>query len=262
MKVFETTGWNVVSGSKYPSPILSLSVIPSASNEDRHLAVGLQSGILAIRTRLSGQQKVRERERAKEMSALLAGTLEAHDKTVARKQKQKQVVKTAGQLKRLRGRDFKGEGAAIVIHADPRRRAKLRPWEDELRNVRYAAALDLCLKDGESPIEALTLFKTLVHRSALRAALMGRDEVTLQPVLKWLVAKIRKPQYVDMCVEMAILVLELYGTQMGTSPRVDALVARLHEQVREEVENKQMAAMMVGMMGLVVAGSGAVTKVQ
>ena len=87
LKIFETTGWNVVSGSKYPSPILSLSVIPSASNEDKHLAVGLQSGILAIRTRLSGQQKARERERAKEMTALLAGTIEEHDKTGVEKER-------------------------------------------------------------------------------------------------------------------------------------------------------------------------------
>ena len=31
VKVFETTGWNVVAGMKYPSPILSLSVISSGS---------------------------------------------------------------------------------------------------------------------------------------------------------------------------------------------------------------------------------------
>jgi WD domain, G-beta repeat. len=88
LKVFETTGWNVVSGSKYPSPILSLRVITSGvAQEDKHLAVGMQSGLLSIKTRLSGQQKVRERERQKEMQALLEGKLEEHDRKKAKKEK-------------------------------------------------------------------------------------------------------------------------------------------------------------------------------
>ncbi|KHN96933.1 WD40 repeat-like-containing domain protein [Metarhizium album ARSEF 1941] len=37
VKVFETTGWNVVSGAKYQSPVLSLRVVPSRDG-DRHLA--------------------------------------------------------------------------------------------------------------------------------------------------------------------------------------------------------------------------------
>ena len=45
VKVFETANWNVVSGAKYPSPILSLAVVSAgATQEDRHLAVGMQSG--------------------------------------------------------------------------------------------------------------------------------------------------------------------------------------------------------------------------
>lgn len=68
VKIFETTGWNMVSGSKYTSPILSVNVISSGTKqEDKHVVVGMQSGVLSIRTKLSGQQKVKERERVKEM---------------------------------------------------------------------------------------------------------------------------------------------------------------------------------------------------
>lgn len=46
MKVFETTGWNVVAGSKYPSPVLSLAIITSGpAREDKHIAVGMASGL-------------------------------------------------------------------------------------------------------------------------------------------------------------------------------------------------------------------------
>ena len=72
VKIFETTGWNVVSGSKYASPILSVNVISSGAKlEDKHVVVGMQSGVLSIRTKLSGQQKVKERERVKEMQVRL-----------------------------------------------------------------------------------------------------------------------------------------------------------------------------------------------
>jgi U3 small nucleolar RNA-associated protein 15 len=68
VKIFETSGWNVVSGSKYPSPVLAVNVISAGANrEDKHFVVGMQSGVLSIKTRLSGQQKVKERERAKEV---------------------------------------------------------------------------------------------------------------------------------------------------------------------------------------------------
>ena len=141
MKVFETTGWNVVAGAKYPSPILSLSVVPAGpAQDDKLLAVGMQSGILSIRTRLSGQQKVRERERRKEMEALLAGTLDAHDRKVAKK-------RPRGWEKRFRGREFLGEGAEVIIDGSVRDRTKKESkWEKDLRHGRYGAALDQVLE--------------------------------------------------------------------------------------------------------------------
>lgn len=143
VKVFETSSWNVVSGLKYPSPVLSLSVIASgAAHEDRHLAVGMQSGLLSLRTRLTGEKKVQEREKERVMKAMIDGTIADYD----RKNKKKEL--RAGDKKRLRGRDFTGEGADIVI--DGNARGKIRnnsKWETALRKGRYDVALDLVLDD-------------------------------------------------------------------------------------------------------------------
>lgn len=138
VKVFETTGWNVVAGMKYPSPILSLNVILS-QNEDKHIAVGMQSGLLSIKTRLSGEQKALAREREKEMQALMAGKIEEYDRAKKRK-------RGKGWEKKLRGRDFTGEGADIVI--DPNSRGRIHasfPWAHCLRTGQYAKALDIVL---------------------------------------------------------------------------------------------------------------------
>lgn len=143
MKVFETTGWNVVAGSKYPSPILFLSIISTGNpREDKHIAVGMQSGTLSIRTRFSGPQQIRQKEREKEMKALIEGNIEAYDAKNAKK-------RPRGIEKRLRGRDFLGEGADVIIEGNDRRRKKTEaPWEAKLRKNHFHSALDLVLEQG------------------------------------------------------------------------------------------------------------------
>jgi U3 small nucleolar RNA-associated protein 15 len=156
VKVFETTTWNVVAGSKYPSPILSVGVIHSGTGqEDKHLVVGMQSGLLSIRTRLSGQQKVRERERQKEMKALIEGTVTELDRKKAIKKRGR------GWEKRFRGKDFIGEGTDVIIKGNDRGRAKKeKKWEKDLRLGRYALALDRVL-DGVSPPALSSFISTL-----------------------------------------------------------------------------------------------------
>lgn len=251
MKVFETTGWNAVSGSKYPSPILSLRVITSGmAYEDKHIAVGMQSGLLSVKTRLSGQQKIKERERRKEMQALLEGKLEEHDRQVAKKQKK---LRGSGWDKRLRGRDFIGEGVDIVIEGqDRKRRKKEQPWELDLRKGRYAVALDQVLASTDKTAQ-LTLFTALRHRSALRASLRDRDEVTLQPVLQWIYKHIREPRLVDLSVEVAMNLLDIYSGNLGQSTQIDKLIQRLHRRVRDEVEMAQHAYQTKGMLDMLKA---------
>ena len=247
LKFFETMAWNVVAGSKYPSPILSLCIIPSSSGDDRHIAVGQQSGILSLKTRLSGTQKTKERARQKEMQALIEGRGDDFDKRQAKK-------RPKGWEKRLRGQDFTGEGADIVIADRPRGGYhKPKPWEALLRKGKYGAALDevLALNHLSSTI---TLLTALRHRSAMRAALSGRDEVTLQPVFKWICTYITNPRYVSLCTDLGLLVLELYAEHMGESRDVDRLRERLHEVVRREVERSQQAGQTEGMLGLVMGG--------
>jgi U3 small nucleolar RNA-associated protein 15 len=144
VKVFETTGWNVVGGLKYPSPILSLSVIPS-QKEDKHIAVGMQSGLLSIKTHLSGEQRAQAREREKEMKALMDGKIEEYDRGKKRK-------RGSGWEKRLRGKDYTGETADIVINGNARGKITTGSvWARALRAAQYAKALDLVLESNVCP---------------------------------------------------------------------------------------------------------------
>lgn len=251
MKVFETTGWNVVGGTKYPSPILSLGVISSGpQREDKHIAVGMQSGVLSIRTRLSGEQKAREREREREMKALLEGKLEEHDREVAKKNKLK--GKGKGWEKRLRGMDFTGDGIDIVIDPEQggrKKRKRESAWENDLRKGRYSSSLDKVLEGGDK-ITIITLLTALRHRSALRTALSNRDETTLQPILKWVYKAIPDPRLVDLTVEVSMNILDIYSGNLGQSVHIDNMVRKLHRRVEEEVDRAQQAWQTRGMLDM------------
>lgn len=247
VKIFETSGWNVVAGSKYNSPILSVSVVNSGINrEDKHLVVGLQSGILSVKTRLSGQQKVKERERAKEMKALIDGTLDDYDKTNKKR--------TKGVAKKLRGLDFMGEGADVIIEGNDRKSKKGGPpWERDLRQGKYSQALDAIL-DGKPPVQVLTVLTALRHRSAMRVALQGRDEASVQPIFKWINKHITDPRYVSICVDAALLLLDIYSEHAGNSADLELSIRLLHRRVRLEVDKAQEAYSTKGMIEMLMAG--------
>ncbi|KAF2729855.1 U3 small nucleolar RNA-associated protein-like protein 15 [Polyplosphaeria fusca] len=247
VKVFETTGWNVVDGMKYPSPILSLNVISSgAKREDRHIAVGLQSGVLSIRTRLSGHQKVQAREREKEMAALLAGTIDQYDRAKKRK-------RGKGWERRLRGKDFTGEGADIVIDGNARGRINHgMPWGNALRWGQYSKALDLALesKDANARSQTLTVLTALRHRSALGTALANRDNISLPPVLRFLNKSISDFRVTRLLVDVALIVLDLYADQLTKSDEVDVLFEQLGQRVDGLVSASEMAWGTLGMCGV------------
>ncbi|KAL4877446.1 WD40-repeat-containing domain protein [Aspergillus karnatakaensis] len=248
LKIHETTGWNVVAGFKYQSPILSLCSISSgAAREDKHIAVGMQSGLLSIKTRLSGQQKARERERKKEMEALLEGKIEEHDKKMAKKKR------GSAWARRWRGLDFVGEGVDIIIEGnEAAKRKKEKGWEFDLRKGRYSVAMDGALNTGDK-VAQLTMFSELKHRSALRAALQGRDEVTLQPVLEWVYKHIGEPRLVNLSVEVAMNLLDIYSGNLGQSEQIDKMVERLHWRVRDEVDFAHRAFETKGMLDMLRA---------
>jgi U3 small nucleolar RNA-associated protein 15 len=260
VKVFDTTTWTVVAGFKYPSPVLSLAVVGGgAERDDKHLCVGMESGLLSIRTKLSASAKAAKRAREKEMDALMTGTIEAFDDKRARKEKKK-LKQGAGWAARIRGKDYTGEGEDIVI--DPRAstgalRASRNSsaWENALRKGAYSKALDLAL-DTRDRGAILTLLTALVHRSALRTALANRNSAGVMPVLRWLQRNVADPRCTRLTTEVATVLIEEYAEHAGQSRELDEGIERLHEEVRTSTEMAQMALSTVGMLDLLQAGTG------
>lgn len=266
VKVHNTNNWEVVAAFKYSSPILSLAIVSTGARdtdrEDRHLAVGLQTGLLSIRTRLAGAEKSKAKEKTKRMDALIAGKADEYE----RKQRKKDTRQ--GIRARDRGKDFQGEGADIIITGNDRTRTKpLRPWQQSLRKGKYALALDQILKPagGQGSFdnsEAVTLLTALRHRSALRLALADRNEEQLVPVLKWILRYISDPRHTDLIYDMVLLLLDLYSHKLaewqetgdGEGKDVQQLILRISKRVRFGSELAQQATATLGVLEMLEAG--------
>lgn len=252
VKIFETTGHNVVAGIKYAAPILSLLVVAAgtySAREDKHLVVGLSDGTLSIRTRLTGDAKIREAAREKEMQALLAGRIEEHD----RKLSKLAAKKGKGWEKRLRGRDYNGRDAEIVMDGNPRSKAdkKMKLWDTAMHVQRYAEALDLAIASRQKPI-VHKILDEMRYRGAIRAALEGRNEQALTPILHWVTMNISTPEYTNICVEVTMHILDIYAKHVSSSPPIQRLVDKLSERVGGDVARSQQAIQTRGMLELLV----------
>lgn len=266
VKVHNTTNWEVMAGFKYSSQILSLAVVGlglDAAREDRHLTVGLQTGLLSIRTRIAGAEKAKEKEKAKKMDALIAGEADEYE----RRQKKKDL--RSGIIARDRGKDYRGEGADIIIVGDDRSRPKkLQPWQTSLRRGKYAFALDQVLrpfggasKEFNNP-DVLSLLTALRHRSALRLALSDRPPSRLLPLLQWVLKYLPYPQHLGLIYDTLLLLLDLYGHKMGAwkdgdeegGEEVERVVQSVRKKVKHVVEQAQSAQEVEGMLEMIAAG--------
>lgn len=261
IKIHSTESWEVVASLKYTAPVLSLAMIASGTaKEERHLAVGLQTGVLSIRTRLPGGEKVKEREKAKRMDAMIAGTADQYDLL-----QKKKLRKTQGHRARDRGKDFDGEGADIVIVGNVARPKKLSGWQLTLRQGKYATALDQVLtpaKDGAlHNVPVMTLITALRHRSALRAALSDRSEDRLIPLLVWCRKNVAYPHRVQLVSDVMLMLLDIYSYKLadwheGTDDqrKVMQLITRITARVRKNASNAEKAQCIIGMLGLLTSG--------
>ena len=85
---------------------------------------------------------------------------------------------------------------------------------------------------------------------------MNRDEVSLQPVLRWLIKNIPDYRVTRLTTDVALVVLDLYADQLGRSEEIDSLVDTLMQRVKVTVEASQIAWSVRGMVDMLTASAG------
>ncbi|CAI2179637.1 19780_t:CDS:10 [Funneliformis geosporum] len=228
VKVYDTKNFEVLHGLTYPGPILSLAISP----DETHFAVGMTSGTLAVQFVKVEKVSKREKEQPK------PGTYQYF----------------------IRGFNHSGSKDDHVIEA--KRKEKLAMYDQYLRNFQYSNALDAVLRPTTLPILTVSLIQELILRDALTIAIAGRDETSLTPLIKFVTKWITDPKYMNLMVDVAQVILELYSPVIGQSSTITNLIKTLHQKVKGEISIQLEMAKVIGSVEMIFAGGALRNKKQ
>lgn len=123
----------------------------------------------------------------------------------------------------------------------PRKQLKFTKYEKAFKSFKFKDALDECLTIGNQNLIISCLTELIVY-NGLSIALLGRDEMGLLPVLKFISKAVQNPQYISLSLEVFNAILDIYGEKVGQSPEVDEYLGIILEKLRREVNvGKEMS---------------------
>ncbi|KAI8366834.1 WD40-repeat-containing domain protein [Radiomyces spectabilis] len=223
VKVYNVEDYKVVHSVKYPAPVLSVALSP----DDSHLVVGMANGLLSIR-----QRQIKSAEVA------------------AKKQKDERLRTGAYKyFTQTRQDDF-------VVERE--RTKRLRKYDQFLKKFQYGNALDEVLREGvHEPAVVAALLLELIHRDGLKTAITGRDDVSLEPLVRFLIKHIHHPRYTNLVIDVTDALIDIYSPVFGQSPIMDDLLKRLLFKVKQEVAFQKELAQTVASLDMLFARSGA-----
>ncbi|KAJ1045371.1 hypothetical protein NDA10_004956 [Ustilago hordei] len=226
---------------RYPSPILSMAISPDES----HIAVGMADGTLCVRKRDVKASELERREA--ERAAMNAGAYEFFSQGTAAASNQ------PGKVNARRATDD--------IRVDSIRKRKLQDYDRFLKAFRYGDALDAALRKRVAPSVTFGLILELIHRSprasadGLRRAVAGRDDVTLEPVLRFLLRHAANANYVDLVCDTLNVIVDTYASVIGQSPLIDDLFGRIWAKVADELRLQRDLMQVRGSLEMILAGT-------
>lgn len=178
VKIYDVQDYKVVHSVKYPAPILSVGLSP----DDTHLAAGMANGLLSIRQR----------------------QLKASEKAL--KKKNQEYMKDGTYKYFMRGQANTVVDDSFVVERT--KRQKLAKFDQYLKVFQYANALDEVLKVGsQQPMVVAAVLQELIHRDGLKIAITGRDDVSLEPLMQFLIRNIHHPRFTNLLVDVSEAVI-------------------------------------------------------
>ncbi|ORY94368.1 WD40-repeat-containing domain protein [Syncephalastrum racemosum] len=229
VKVYNVQDYKVAYSFKYPAPILSVALSP----DDTHLVAGMTNSLLSIRKR-----QVKSEERTAQ-------------------QKKQQYIRGGTYKYFMRGANA-GLPAEDDFAVEHTRRRRLASYDKLLKKNKFSDALDEAIGTSRRTVSiGMALLQELIHVGGLEAALQGRDDVTLEPILRFLVKHIQDPRFTALVVDVSEVLLDLYTPSFGQSPLIDDLLKDLKRKVRKEIELQRQLAQTTAALEMLFAKSGA-----
>lgn len=135
-----------------------------------------------------------------------------------------------------------------------RRGPRLAKYDRHLKQFNYKQALDEVLASMQ-PVLVAGLLEELEYRDGLEAALSGRNDAQLEPVLSFLAKYLTHPRFALVLVDVADVVIRLYSSQLGQSIMVDELFVKLQKQLKSELRLQKDLIKMSGTMDLILSAA-------
>lgn len=223
VKIFDwnSPSWDVAFGWKFGGAVLSTGVSPDA----KHFVTGLTSGLLSIRTR----------------------------KTEARKPQGVKAAKSGNFARMIRGAEYHGEAEHHVLSDKPKPKRKLKPWEQHIQHFRWSDALDSAFTSGTPPEVSITILNELKKRGKVTISLTGRDEDSLEPMLKWANRAIQDTRNVVIIADWVGCIVDMYGSLIDRSPILESQLRDLRRNIGREIEKSKEAKRIEGMLELLLS---------
>ncbi|KAA8916094.1 hypothetical protein TRICI_001745 [Trichomonascus ciferrii] len=223
VKVFDSSSpsWDVKFGWKFGGSVLSTGVSP----DHKHFVTGLTSGLFSIRTR----------------------------KTEPKKPQGVKQQKYGNFARMIRGAEYHGEMEHRVIDEKPKPNKKLRTYEKHMNAFRWGDALDSAFSHGMSPEQTVTVLQELKRRGKVSVALAGRDEDSLEPILKWSVKAVQDTRSIPVVADWIGCLVDIYGNLIDKSPILESLVNELQKRISQEVSKAKEARRIEGMLELLLS---------
>lgn len=138
---------------------------------------------------------------------------------------------------------------------ESKRKARLQPYDKLLKSFQYSNALDAVLEGPPRPVLIVSMIEELIHRDGLHAALSGRDEQSLQPIVCFLLRYICNPRYAQLLISVTDLILDIYSAVVGQSLMIGELFDKLKMKLEREIELETQFSELVGVLDTIMAGS-------
>ena len=128
------------------------------------------------------------------------------------------------------------------------RSGRQRVYEKHLRAFKYKEALDAVFAKNAPASVVLALLTELKYRGGLGAALTGRDDVSLSPLLSFCIRHVGNERMRSVLLPVIFLMLDMFGHYITHSSALTDGFLRLQASVRRELDELTEVEQVRGMI--------------